>query len=111
MSAPQQPTDTAQPTGLTAEATSDAVLSPAPDGETPEDLASDEPALPDADATSDDAVIEPVRTPRKPTTSWFARATSPGTISSASWTSSTRTATSTSTSRVTGRRSRSSAAS
>jgi spoIIIJ-associated protein len=60
MSAPQQPTDTAQPTGLTAEATSDAVLSPAPDGETPEDLASAEPALPDADATSDDAVIEPV---------------------------------------------------
>jgi spoIIIJ-associated protein len=61
MSAPQQPTDTAQPTGLTAEATSDAVLSPAPDGETPEDLASAEPALPDADATSDDAVIEPVK--------------------------------------------------
>jgi spoIIIJ-associated protein len=60
MSAPQQPTDTAQPTGLTAEATSDAVLSPAPDGETLEDLASAEPALPDADATSDDAVIEPV---------------------------------------------------
>ena len=60
MSAPQQPTDTAQPTGLTAEATSDAVLSPAPDGQTPEDLASAEPALPDADVTSDDAVIEPV---------------------------------------------------
>jgi spoIIIJ-associated protein len=60
MSAPQQPTDTAQPTGLTAEATSDAVLSPAPDGETLEDLASAEPALPDGDATSDDAVIEPV---------------------------------------------------
>ena len=60
MSAPQQPTDTAQPTGLTAEATSDAVLSPAPDGQIPEDLASAEPALPDADATSDDAVIEPV---------------------------------------------------
>jgi spoIIIJ-associated protein len=60
VSAPQQPTDTAQPTGLTAEATSDAVLSPAPDGQTPEDLASAEPALPDADATSDDAVLEPV---------------------------------------------------
>ena len=60
MSAPQQPTDTAQPTGLTAEATGDAVLSPAPEGETPEDLASAEPALPDADATSDDAVVEPV---------------------------------------------------
>jgi spoIIIJ-associated protein len=60
VSAPQQPTDTAQPTGLTAEATGDAVLSPAPESETPEDLASAEPALPDADVTSDDAVIEPV---------------------------------------------------
>jgi spoIIIJ-associated protein len=55
VSAPQQPTDTVQPTGLTAEATSDAVLSPAPD-----DGPSAEPGLPDADAASDDAVVEPV---------------------------------------------------
>jgi spoIIIJ-associated protein len=54
VSAPQQPTDSAQPTVLTAEATSDAVLSPAP-----EDAAA-EPALPDADAASDDAVVDAV---------------------------------------------------
>ncbi len=57
MSAPQQPTDSAQPTMLTAEATSDTVLSPSPDDE-----AVAEPALPDADAASDDAVVEPVTT-------------------------------------------------
>jgi spoIIIJ-associated protein len=50
VSAPQQPKTT-----LTAEATSDAVLSPAG-----EDEASVEPALPDADAASDDAVVEQV---------------------------------------------------
>jgi spoIIIJ-associated protein len=53
VSAPQQPTDTA----LTAEATTDAVLSHAPD-----DDAVAEPALPDADPASDDAVVEPVTT-------------------------------------------------
>jgi spoIIIJ-associated protein len=52
VSAPQQPTEST----LTAEATSDAVLSPAP-----EDGAA-EPALPDADAASDDAVLDPVTT-------------------------------------------------
>jgi spoIIIJ-associated protein len=52
VSAPQQP---ATHTGATAEATSGAVLSPAPD--VVEDA---EPALPDADDASDDAVIEPV---------------------------------------------------
>jgi spoIIIJ-associated protein len=57
VSAPQQPTDTAQPTVLTAEATSDTVLSPAP-----EDEATEESTLPDADAASDDAVVEPVTT-------------------------------------------------
>ena len=57
MSAPQQPTDSAQPTVLTAEATSDTVLSPAP-----EDEATEESTLPDADAASDDAVVEPVTT-------------------------------------------------
>ncbi len=61
MSAPQQPTDSAQPTMLTAEATSDSVLSPSPDDEAgSEGLA--EPGLPDADAASDDAVVEPVTT-------------------------------------------------
>jgi spoIIIJ-associated protein len=54
VSAPQQPTDDAQQTVLTAEATSDAVLSPA-HGDT-----AAEPALPDADAVSDDAVVEAV---------------------------------------------------
>jgi spoIIIJ-associated protein len=54
VSAPQQPTDGAQPTVLTAEATSDAVLTPAPED------ASAEPAFPDADAASDDAVVEAV---------------------------------------------------
>ena len=53
MSAPQHPTDTA----LTAEATSGAVLSPAPDA--PEETGG-EPALPDADLASDDAVLEAV---------------------------------------------------
>jgi len=57
VSAPQQPTDSAQPTVLTAEATSDTVLSPAP-----EDEATEESTLPDADAASDDAVVEPVTT-------------------------------------------------
>jgi len=55
VSAPQQPTDTVQPTGLTAEATSDAALSPA----TAEDTSADA-VLPDADPESDDAVVEPV---------------------------------------------------
>jgi spoIIIJ-associated protein len=54
VSVPQQPTDTVQPTGLTAEATSDAVLSPAPDDD------AGETALPDAYAASDDSVVEPV---------------------------------------------------
>jgi spoIIIJ-associated protein len=52
VSAPQQPTEST----LTAEATSDAVLSPAPEDGTAE------PALPDADAASDDAVLDPVTT-------------------------------------------------
>jgi spoIIIJ-associated protein len=51
VSAPQQPTDTT----LTAEATSDAALSPAPADGSPA-----EPALPDADEASDDSVVEPV---------------------------------------------------
>jgi spoIIIJ-associated protein len=55
VSAPQQPTDTVQPTGLTAEATSDAALSPAPAEDTSADA-----VLPDADPESDDAVVEPV---------------------------------------------------
>jgi spoIIIJ-associated protein len=55
VSVPQQPADTVQSTGLTAEATSDDALSPAPGGD-----ASSEPALPDADAASDDAVVDPV---------------------------------------------------
>jgi spoIIIJ-associated protein len=55
VSAPQQPTDTVSAPGLTAEATSDDALSPSPGDDV---LA--EPALPDADAASDDAVVEPV---------------------------------------------------
>jgi len=62
VSAPQRPAadtgtpDTRTPDTLTtAEATSGAVLSPAPDEE---DAA--QPALPDADDASDDAVVEPV---------------------------------------------------
>jgi spoIIIJ-associated protein len=51
VSAPQQPTDTT----LTAEATSDAALSPARADGSPA-----EPALPDADEASDDSVVEPV---------------------------------------------------
>jgi spoIIIJ-associated protein len=67
VSAPQQPTDSAQPTVLTAEATSDTVLSPAPEDEATEEEATEEEAteesaLPDADAASDDAVVEPVTT-------------------------------------------------
>jgi spoIIIJ-associated protein len=62
VSAPQQPTDSAQPTVLTAEATSDTVLSPAPEDEATEEEATEESALPDADAASDDAVVEPVTT-------------------------------------------------
>jgi spoIIIJ-associated protein len=50
VSAPQQPEAT-----LTAEATTDAVLSP-----TGADEESTDPALPEADAASDDAVLEPV---------------------------------------------------
>jgi spoIIIJ-associated protein len=58
VSAPQQPTDTAvTETPLTAEATSGAVLSPAPDAAAEAD---EQPALPDADPASDDAVIEAV---------------------------------------------------
>jgi spoIIIJ-associated protein len=58
VSAPQHPTDTAlTDTPLTAEATSGAVLSPAP-GAT--EGADGQPALPDADAASDDAVVEAV---------------------------------------------------
>jgi spoIIIJ-associated protein len=51
VSAPQQPASTT----ATAEATSDAALRPAPD-----DASDSRPALPDADAASDDAVLEPV---------------------------------------------------
>ncbi len=51
MSAPQQPTDST----LTAEATSDAGLSPVP-----EDPSAADTALPDADTATDDAVLEPV---------------------------------------------------
>jgi spoIIIJ-associated protein len=54
VSAPQHPIDTDTP--LTAEATSGAVLSPAPDAAE----ADAQPALPDADAASDDAVVEAV---------------------------------------------------
>jgi len=46
---------------LTAEATSDSVLSPSPDGAASSEGPA-EPALPDADAASDDAVVEPVTT-------------------------------------------------
>jgi spoIIIJ-associated protein len=53
VSAPQQPP---AETGATAEATSGAVLSPAPEGTDGDGR----PALPDADAGSDDAVVEPV---------------------------------------------------
>jgi len=52
VSAPQQPASTA----ATAEATSDAALSPSP----ADPAANGAPALPDADAASDDAVVEPV---------------------------------------------------
>ena len=54
MSAPQQPSTE---TTATAEVTSGAVLSPAADAEAEPD---GRPALPDADAASDDAVVEPV---------------------------------------------------
>jgi spoIIIJ-associated protein len=58
VSAPQHPTDTAlTDTPLTAEATSGAVLEPAP-GATGVDEG--QPALPDADPASDDAVVEAV---------------------------------------------------
>ena len=57
MSAPQHPTNTAlTDTPLTAEATSDDVLSPAPDAVEGDG----QPGLPDADAASDDAVVEAV---------------------------------------------------
>ncbi|MGY1594354.1 protein jag [Geodermatophilus sp. SYSU D00708] len=54
MSAPQHPTDTAE-TAATAEATSGAVLSPVPDAAT----GPDQPDLPDPDADSADAVVDP----------------------------------------------------
>ena len=59
MSAPQQPS---ADTTATAEATSSAVLSPAAPGSAAEaPLEEDgQPALPEADADSDDAVVEPV---------------------------------------------------
>jgi len=57
VSAPQTPTDTVTDTAAVSEATSGDVLSPAP-GTTGE--AGGPPALPDADAGSDDAVVEPV---------------------------------------------------
>jgi spoIIIJ-associated protein len=53
VSAPQQPPSE---TSATAEATSGAVLSPPPEGTE----GNGRPALPDADAGSDDAVVEPV---------------------------------------------------
>jgi spoIIIJ-associated protein len=61
VSAPQQQTspEPTPGTGPTAEATSGAVLSPARDESTEAD---GQPALPDADAASDDAVVEPVDT-------------------------------------------------
>ena len=55
VSAPQQPTSESSDTTLTAEVTSEAVLSPAP-GSTVE--GDGQPALPDADVASDDAVLE-----------------------------------------------------
>jgi spoIIIJ-associated protein len=57
VSAPQQPSSEPSDTTLTAEVTSEAVLTPAP-GSTAE--GNGQPALPDADASSDDAVVEPV---------------------------------------------------
>ncbi|MGY1622422.1 protein jag [Geodermatophilus sp. SYSU D00965] len=54
MSAPQHPTDTAE-TAATAEATSGAVLSPVPDAA----AGPDQPDLPDPDADSADAVVDP----------------------------------------------------
>ena len=57
MSAPQTPTDTVTDTAAVSEATSGDVLSPTP-GTTGE--AGGPPALPDADAVSDDAMVEPV---------------------------------------------------
>jgi spoIIIJ-associated protein len=55
VSAPQSPTDTA----ATAEATSGSVLSPPPDAPGERNVPTE---LPDADAASDDAVVEPVAT-------------------------------------------------
>lgn len=57
MSAQQQPSPSSAGTGPAAEATSGAVLSPARDAETEAD---GQPALPDADPASEDAVVEPV---------------------------------------------------
>ena len=62
MSAPQTPTDTVT-TAAVSEATSGDVLSPGP-GTTAE--TSGPPALPDADAASDDAVIDEVDTDEAP---------------------------------------------
>ena len=56
MSAPQQPSSEPSDTTLTAEVTSEAVLTPAASS-TAE--GNGQPALPDADASSDDAVVEP----------------------------------------------------
>jgi spoIIIJ-associated protein len=55
VSAPQQPSSEPSDTTLTAEVTSEAVLTPAPDSTTE---GNGQPALPDADASSDDAVVE-----------------------------------------------------
>jgi spoIIIJ-associated protein len=55
VSAPQQPSSEPSDTTLTAEVTSEAVLTPAP-GSTAE--GNGQPALPDADASSDDTVVE-----------------------------------------------------
>jgi spoIIIJ-associated protein len=64
VSAPQQqpsPGTTSTATGPTAEATSGAVLSPAPGAESEAGTEADgQPALPDADPASDVAVVEPV---------------------------------------------------
>jgi spoIIIJ-associated protein len=56
VSAPQQPSSEPSDTTLTAEVTSEAVLTPAASN-TAE--GNGQPALPDADASSDDAVVEP----------------------------------------------------
>jgi spoIIIJ-associated protein len=62
MSAPQNP---ATDSIATAEATSDDVLSPAPDAT---DTADDDAGLPDADPVSDDALVEPAAIQEAPVT-------------------------------------------